>query len=850
MSSSTPDVLPLQQCREPEEVGGKAFGLSELIRLGLPVPDGFSVTTSAYCRAVASSGLGPEIDEILKQAGDLTGDATASVEIAALFDRLSLDDDLAAAIDSSYTALGNNVLVAVRSSATAEDTADASFAGQQETYLGVRGAESVRRSVLRCWASLFTPHAIAYRRRMGTPHDALAMGVVVQRMVPASCAGVMMTLEPVTGDQSKVYVESVFGLGEGVVRGDVPVDRYWLDKHELAPVRQELDAKHTAYQMADDGSVSRTAIDGEVRRQPSLDAEQVIAVGALGRLVEERFGQAMDVEWAIDADGVLWLLQARPETVWSAVPEDDLAPTDWDPLHSRARPDQHFSRANIGEAIPGLQSPLSWSIWAPAIEGGMRRSLRRIGALSADEARVPASSADRYFRPFYGRPALQVEFLSLLGDRMPGTSGRATVKDMLGAVPDDLEFVPTRRRYPAVAWRFPVALRAAPQEVRRVAAQTEEWYLPAVDSAPDLSLSAARALLHDGRARFHEAIDAQIIITIAVIQPLFDALSRLIDAAGVGDVGVLSGSGGPEMEIVADLWRCAQGQISVEAVARLHGFHGPAEGLLDSKVWREDDAPIRRLLRMYEDWPDPRAHNETERLRSAQQEVLAALPRWQRPVAGILLRAAARNILLRGVCKRAFLQCFDVCRAATRRLGEHLVDEQRIDHVDEVRFVTVDELLAPDGIDLRDLIERRRARMARYETLELPDAWRGAPVPIPISAFDAHEDEVNVVTGTGVSRGVVEGVVRVVHDPSFTEVEPNEILVAPFTDPSWSSVLFVSAGLVVDIGGALSHAAVVAREMRIPCVVGTRDGTKRLRTGDRVRVDGTTGQIVLLDRAD
>src|SRR5262245_17487269 len=184
ISDASPDVLTLADCSHGRAglVGGKALGLGELLAHGLPVPAGFVVTTGAYRRAVTASGLIEKIEEQLARAGTPAGDAAASRAIAAEFDELVLDREAAAAIDAAYAALGDDVLVAVRSSATAEDTADASFAGQQETYLGIRGAEAVRRHVIRCWASLFTPHAIAYRRRFAVAGETLGMGVVVQRM--------------------------------------------------------------------------------------------------------------------------------------------------------------------------------------------------------------------------------------------------------------------------------------------------------------------------------------------------------------------------------------------------------------------------------------------------------------------------------------------------------------------------------------------------------------------------------------------------------------------------------------------------------------------------------------------
>jgi pyruvate,water dikinase len=199
---------------------------------------------------------------------------------------------------------------------------------------------------------------------------------------------------------------------------------------------------------------------------------------------------------------------------------------------------------------------------------------------------------------------------------------------------------------------------------------------------------------------------------------------------------------------------------------------------------------------------------------------------------------------MRGVSKSGFVMAIDVARAAARRLGELLSESRVIANRDDIFYLTFDEITGQMPADAKTVVARRRARREEYLRVDMPVAWTGTPVPsLP------HGEATDVVTGLGVSSGVVEGVVRVVTSENFAEVRPNEILVASTTDPSWASIMFISAGLVVDIGGALSHAAVVARELGYPCVVNTRTGTKSLHTGDRVRVDGSSGVVVVLERS-
>lgn len=303
------------------------------------------------------------------------------------------------------------------------------------------------------------------------------------------------------------------------------------------------------------------------------------------------------------------------------------------------------------------------------------------------------------------------------------------------------------------------------------------------------------------------------------------------------------------MGFVGDIWKASRGQVTIEQLLHDHGFHGPLEGELSGRVWREDPEPLRRLIADYaarDDRQDPiRQERERQRARAEMaRSVVAGGPRWQRPLIRALLSTAAKGIRLRGVAKRSFLQGLDVARASARRAGALLAAEGTLAEPDDVFYLTYDELTGLIPADVRDLVSRRRARRAEYEQLTVPDCWRGMPEPAAVAAAG---EAVLSLNGVGVSSGVAEGTARVVLDPDFTDIEPGEILVTRTTNPSWASVMFVSSALVVDVGGALSHAAVVARELGLPCVVGCRIATRSIRTGDRIRVDGDSGTVEILE---
>lgn len=317
-------VVRLEECgtAEFDRVGGKAAGLGALCSNGFRVPPGYAVTTDAYREFVEGTGIVTEIDRLLARAGDSTAaNQEASERIRELFLESAVSSDVSSEIVSAYRTLGEAVPVAVRSSATAEDTEDASFAGQQETYLWIRGPEAVTRKVLECWASLFTPQAITYRSRLGIGLDEAAMGVVVQEMVPAEAAGVMLTLDPVTGDRSQISIESCFGLGVGVVGGDIDPDRFAVDKVTFDLRSREIVTKPKAYHFDPARGEVVLARTPEARRgEPSITDEQVLELARLGKRIERELGRPQDIEWAIGqcaAGHGVYLLQTRPETVWS-----------------------------------------------------------------------------------------------------------------------------------------------------------------------------------------------------------------------------------------------------------------------------------------------------------------------------------------------------------------------------------------------------------------------------------------------------------------------------------------------------------------------------------------------------
>ncbi len=318
-------ILPLRDCHShfAEVVGGKAMGLGSLLRQELPVPPGFAVSTHAYREFVELTGLDNAIQSNLQHADTLEGQMAASEQIRSLFEESELQGALFDELAKAYEQLSpeDPLPVAVRSSSVSEDAAEASFAGEHDTYLWIQGPEAVARNVLRCWSSLFTPQALAYFRQFNLRPNETAMGVVVQSMVAAEAAGVMITIDPVTGDRSQISIEGSCGLGLSVVGGEVTPDRYFVDKVTLDIRSRMISPKGIQYRFdAEHGDVRRIEISPEDQMKPCLAEEEVVQIATLGKQVERALGTAQDIEWALGpgrfGERQIYLLQTRPETIW------------------------------------------------------------------------------------------------------------------------------------------------------------------------------------------------------------------------------------------------------------------------------------------------------------------------------------------------------------------------------------------------------------------------------------------------------------------------------------------------------------------------------------------------------
>jgi phosphohistidine swiveling domain-containing protein len=520
-------------------------------------------------------------------------------------------------------------------------------------------------------------------------------------------------------------------------------------------------------------------------------------------------------------------------------------------LHEVSPTGVRWTTVNMAEVLPGVLTPLGWTFWREPCESGLRGAFADAGLLPAGEVQAPADLAGRLTGLFHGRLAGNLTLVCRLCDSMPGSSGAAFEEQVFGFADPNVERRRSFRRYPVVLAKMPVGLVLLPSRLRALRAEIDQWWRSATGTvragSPEARLSEAGHWLRRAMRRH--------MLASLFAQACYDQVAGLARAAGEPglELALMTGYGSmEETRISSDLWAVSRDRMPMAEFLRRHGFHAQSEGQLASRSWREDGRGIEDICALYRGLPDEqdptrRANEQARSRRAAEDTVIAALPRARRPLARLTLAVAARYLPLREVGKAAFLQAIDGARAAAREIGDRLVDREVIDDREDVFFATLDEITGTPPADLRDRIASRRNKNAEYAGFELPERWTGSPVPQQVASRTEDRSLDTAVLGVAVSPGVVEGCARIVHDP-FDDVdfEPGDILVCETTDPSWVVLFQLASAVVIDVGGAMSHGAIVARELGIPAVINTRDGTRIIKDGARIRVDGAAGRVDIL----
>jgi pyruvate,water dikinase len=513
---------------------------------------------------------------------------------------------------------------------------------------------------------------------------------------------------------------------------------------------------------------------------------------------------------------------------------------------------------NFAEAIQGVQKPLGWAMWNLSMEASIRLAFGALGVLARSEVPVPGSSDERLSGIFFGRAAGNVDVFHRLGDRMPGSTGEGLEEKLFGKEHDPSapgKPLSATRRYPIVAVKMPRAARQSAKALKPMRAEYREWWQRAVLDQPPQDLAGAQRLYAGAASRFvavgkHHALVS--LLANALLEQL-DAIAA--QATGDASLAMNLATGYGEMEeteLIEDLWRSARGELELEEVIRRHGYHGPDEGELSSRTWREDSAPLESIIRGYmrSDLENPRERErrQVKRRVETEERVLKGLSAPRRPGAKLTMRLAGVCIPRRELGKASFLHSLDAARCAARAGGHVLAEQGVLTDPEDVFFLTGDEFLSElEAAAIQEAVAERKERHERYKGLELPPWFTGPPTPIEVTGEEKPDvaEPRSELRGIGIVGEQVTGRARVIHDPNDADLEPGDILVCVTTDPSWTPLFMLADALVIDTGGAMSHGAIVARELGVTCVINTVTGTRDIPDGATITVDGQAGLVTL-----
>ena len=826
-------------------VGGKAANLGEMTGLaGIVVPRGLCVTTHAYAALVTGS---PEICAALDELdavslGEDQTKAALGTKMRSLIEQVSLPNDLTASIAAFLAEGGERAAWAVRSSATAEDMPTASFAGQHESYLNLTGIDAIVDAIRRCWASLFAERAVTYRERIGISHRSTNMAVIVQQAVLADVSGVMFTADPATGDRTVVAIEAAAGTGEALVSGAVVPEAFKLRNGQV--------------------------IEAPKSDQPILSDEQVHALAAIGRRLTAHFGCPQDIEWCL-LDGRFQIVQSRSiTTVFPIPPRDD---------------DRHYVYLSVGhqQMMTDAMRPLGLSVWQMHAARPMHEAGGRLFVDVTDQLASPASR--KALLQMLNRDPLISNVINMLLER-----------GFVETHPDETNDQTSASAHEPQANNSASANAPDPSHVADLIAESENSVAALRRNLGAKSGDALLEVIADDIAAQRQQLtnpkSMQVLMTgIEALWWLNDHLLEWLGERGIADTlsqsvdqNITAQMGLDLLDVadairpyeaaisflrqldantsIADLTKVDGGREALEAInvyLDKYGMRGTGEIDITRTRWREQPGIIVPMILANIDQFAPgeatrRFQAGLTRAKAAEQDVLKrlrALPdgdaKAEETKAAIdRLRAFAGY---REFPKYDWVRHLDLYKQAITEEAERLVGRDVIDRPEDIFYLRFDELrdLVKSQQADRDLIAARRAEFAGQERLASPRVLTSDGAALS-GSFERAELPANAIPGLAVSSGCVEGRARVITDVVAAEMEPGDILVTNYTDPSWTPVFMTIAGLVTEAGGQMSHGAVIAREYGLPAIVAVKDATRRITDGLHIRVDGTAGVITIL----
>jgi phosphoenolpyruvate synthase/pyruvate phosphate dikinase len=853
-------------------VGGKGANLGELSKIeGIRVPEGFCITTAAY-RKITGNEQG--LDRLLGELTRLTAEDRSmirdvSAAIRSAIERMPIPGDIAAEIAAYLMRFDEKEAFAVRSSATAEDLPTASFAGQQDTYLNIIGKETILRHISKCWASLFTERAVMYRLQNGFDHRKVELAVVVQQMVFPQASGIMFTADPLTSNRKVVSIDASFGLGEALVSGLVNADVYKVRNGAL--IDKKLSAKKLAVYAVKEGGTQEHAIEPERQSRPALTDEQILELARLGRTIEAHFGRPQDIEWCL-VDGAFHIVQSRPITTLYPIPE---------------APDQEnrvYISVGHQQMMTDAMKPLGLSFFLLTTRAPMRTAGGRLFVEVTPMLASPDSREALLTMLGQSEPLMKDALQTVLerGDFIRSTPGDNPVKRpgegqkpvaFAGAV------TPTEND-PAIVAALIERNQASIRELKhaiRSAAGPELFDFILAD------LEQLKKFLFDPESfgLIKAAMDASAWINENMQQWLgeknaADKLTQSVPNNITSEMGLalldVADVIRPYPQVIDYLQQVEEDHIpdeldgleggsesrdAIEAYLDKYGMRCVGEIDITKTRWSEKPATlIPLILSNIKNFGPNAGQRKFEQGRQealqAEQDLLARLRKLPggEQKAGETKRMIdlLRNFIgYREYPKYGMVSRYFVYKQALLKEAERLVRAGVIAEKEAIYYLTFEELRAAAAAGQLDygLVRRRMEEYRFYEKLTPPRVLTSDGEGIA-GAYRREDLPAGALAGLAVSSGVVEGRARVFVNMADAGLEAGDILVTSFTDPSWTPLFVSIKGLVTEVGGLMTHGAVIAREYGLPAVVGVEKATKLIRDGQRIRVHGTDGYVELL----
>jgi phosphoenolpyruvate synthase/pyruvate phosphate dikinase len=821
------------------------------------------VTTHAFRRIMAEA---PSIDDLLDRLSRLDpGDREAirklSAEIRRTLEGIAIPGDVAAEITLALARLGDQDAYAVRSSATAEDLPTASFAGQHDTFLNIVGPAAILRHVSRCWASLFTERAVTYALRNGFDHRNAHIAVVVQQMVFPHAAGILFTADPVTSNRKVASVEAGFGLGEALVSGLGNADAYKVRDGEV--VAKAVATKRLAIHASPAGGTQEQTIDPAQQEQPALTDAQVVRLAQLGRRIEAHFGRPQDIEWCLVDDG-FQVVQSRPITTLFPIPT------------AGDRENHVYVSVGHQQMMTDPMKPLGLSLFQltalpPMYEAGGRLFVDVTQRLASPTSRAGLLEVLGKSDPLIG-DALQTilergDFIPSLPDEGPGGAPPRDAPAPIETDPAIVTELIERSQASNAALKRDIRSKSGSalldfiladiQELKRILfdPRSHQVFMGAMDASGWLNeklqewlgeKNAADTLTKSVPHNVTSEMGLALLAVADVIRPHPEVVAFLQHVEDEGFLDELATlAGGPEA------------RDAIGAFLDMYGMRCVGEIDITRPRWSERPTTLVPLIlgniKNFEPGAGERRFEQgRQEAWTREQELLKrlrALPDGERKAeeAKRMIDRVRTFIGYREYPKYFIVSRYFAYKQALLEEAERLVQDQVLREKEDIFHLTFQELHDVVGTNQVDdqLIRRRKDAFSAYQALTPPRVLTSEG-EIIAGAYRRDDVPANALVGLPVSAGTVEGRARVILDMEEAELEPGDILVTAYTDPSWSPLFVAITGLVTEVGGLMTHGAVIAREYGLPAVVGVEQATRLIRDGQRIRVHGTDGYVEIL----